>query len=112
MHLDQFARDRQSESQPSILARETTVGSSKALEDMRQELGRNAGAAVADYDLEVRTHVMQSDMHQAVTGREADGIREQIPDHLLKTVGIPENRSGRPVHHRLQRSEEHTSELQ
>src|SRR5262249_61098100 len=95
MHLDQLARDRQSEAQPSILARETAVGLSKTLEDMRQELGRNAGAAVADHDLEVRTNVMQPDIHQAVAGSEADRIREQIPDHLLKTVGVPQNRAGR-----------------
>ena len=99
MQLDQLARDRQAEAQPAILPRETTVGLPKTLEDMRQELRRNAGAAIADHDLEVRVDAMQSHLHQAVTGREADGIRDQIPDHLLKTIGIPQNRSGRRVHH-------------
>ena len=41
-------------------------------------------------------------LHQAVTGREADGIRDQIPDHLLETVGIPKNRSGRRLQQHLQ----------
>ena len=61
---------------------------------MRQELWRNAGAGVADDDLDVRVDPTQSHLHQAVAGCEADGIREQIPDYLLKTIGVPQNRSG------------------
>jgi Zn-dependent alcohol dehydrogenase len=55
---------------------------------MRQELGRNTGAGIAHDDFEVRVGHVQSHLHQAVAGCEADCIRDQIPNYLLKTIAV------------------------
>src|SRR5215813_11740578 len=41
-----------------------------------------------DGDLDVRVYAFQSDLDTAALIRELDGVREQVPNHLLQTVGI------------------------
>src|SRR3712207_8119054 len=47
-------------------------------------------------------------------GRELDGVRKQVPDHLLQALAVPEDegRLAPVVGVEPDRSEEHTSELQ
>ena len=39
----------------------------------------------------------QADLDPPAAGRELDGVREQVPDHLLQPVGVAEHRAGQPA---------------
>ena len=65
MHLDQVAHDREPEPEAAGAPRQPGVGLRELIEDMRQELGGDADAGVADHDLDVRVHAFEPDLHPA-----------------------------------------------
>lgn len=62
--------DRQSQSEPAALARETCVRLSEPLEDVRQKLRRDANAGVRNRDLDVRIDTSETDLDFSSTPRE------------------------------------------
>src|SRR5688500_7772704 len=66
-----------------------SVRLSEPLKDVRHKLRRDAFAGIADHDFEILVLRFQLDFNTAIPGSELDGIREQVPDHLLQTHGFP-----------------------
>ena len=60
----------------------------ESLEHVRQELGRDADAGVADGDFQVRVDALEPDLHLAAAVGELHRIRQQIPQHLLQAFRI------------------------
>ena len=78
-------------------ARARRLGLGEPVEDMRQEVGRDAAARVRDRDLHLGAVALQAGLDAAAAWRELDRVREQVPDHLLQTVGIARSRPHRSV---------------
>jgi hypothetical protein len=84
VQLDQVAHDREPETEAAVGAGGRRVGLPEALEDVRQEGGIDATAAVRDPDLRVRVHPIDTDDDPPVPRRQLHGVGEQVPDHLLQ----------------------------
>src|SRR5438067_753978 len=86
--LDQVAHDRQPEPQPPVRARARAVGLPEALEDVRQEVGRNPDARVTHADHGVMRVAREPDGDAPAARRELDGVGDEVPDDLLQPVAI------------------------
>src|SRR5207249_5516163 len=82
VELDEVTDDRQAQPEPSMAAPESGVPLTEALEDVGQNLRRNALTRVADADLDQRVDPLQPDLHTAVPWRELNGVREKVPAGL------------------------------
>ena len=102
VQLDQVAHDGEPEAEPAVAARGGAVELAEAVEDVRQELGRDAGAVVGDDDLDVGVDPLEADLDLPRLGRELDGVREQVPHHLLQASGIARHRPGERIDHPAQ----------
>ena len=74
----------------------------ETIENLRQKFGLDALSGIADGDFDVRIDAFETNLHAPAFRREFDGVREEIPDDLLQTVGIAGNRSGLRVEQHLQ----------
>ena len=101
VHLRQLPGNRQAQAQSAALARDAGIRLTEPLEHVRQELGRDADAGIADRDFDVRVDALEPDLHFAAAVRELHGVRQQIPHHLLQPFRIPRNRRRRRIEHRL-----------
>src|SRR5207302_2388896 len=86
--LDYVAYDRESEAEPAVLPRDRAIGLSKPVEDVRRDLGREAVAGVGDGEAEVVARARDAHLDASARGRELHGVREEIGDDLLETVGV------------------------
>ncbi len=101
MKLDEVADDRETEADAAVRARRAAVRLAKALEDVRQEIGRDADARIADDDFDVRVDALDADLHDPLFRCELHGVRNEVPHHLLQAVGIAGNRAGAGIENRL-----------
>ena len=92
MQLAQVTHDRQSQAETFVLSGNRAVSLSKVVEDMRQKLRTDALTIVGDDDFKLRTRASHLNFNVSVNGRELYGIREQVPNDLLQTVGVSQNR--------------------
>src|SRR5882672_7750213 len=99
MHLDDVAHDGQADAQAAILARGGRVGLSKPIEDVGQESGLDAYAGIFDRDLDLTLGAPQARFDVPSFTGEFDGVREQIPNGLLQTVGVTEDHAVRRFNH-------------
>ena len=85
--LDELARERQADSEAGRDPRRRRVGLRESFEDVRQELGIDAGTGVAHRDARqvVRFH---DDVDRAVSRRELDRVGQQVPHDLPQAVGV------------------------
>ena len=97
VQLDEALHDRQPEAEPAVLARRRRIALPESFEQMRNEFRLDADAGVGDADLDMRVHALEHDLDLAVLRRELDGVRQQIPDDLLKTARIAGDRPGRRI---------------
>jgi len=89
VELDDVPDDRQAEAEPEIaLARRAVRRLVKTLPHVRQRFRRDADAVVAHFDDHVAIRSPHFQPHVAARLGEADGIRDQVPEHLLKTLRI------------------------
>ena len=102
MRFDEMAADRQPEAEPAVRPRERAVGLAEALEEVGQELRRDAFPGVADADLDLRVDALQPHLDAAAAGRELDRVRQQVPDHLLQPLRIARHRHAGLIDRRLQ----------
>ena len=102
MHLDDVSHDGQADAQAAILARGGRVGLAEPIEDVRQKSGLDAYAGIFDRDLDLALGAPQARFDAPAFVRELDGVREQIPDGLLQTVGVAEDHAVRRVNHLAQ----------
>src|SRR5439155_13066258 len=102
VQLDQMTNDREPESQTAVGTRARAVGLPEAIEDVRQELGRDAAAGVAHAKLRLGARPLEADRDASVARRELDRGGEEVPDHLLQAGTVSRERTGR-VELRLER---------
>ena len=90
VHLDEVLDDRQAEPEAAVRPREALVGLAEALEDVGQELGRRCPTPVSATVTSDRAEPTRSmpDAYAAAGRRELDGVREQVPEHLLQPLGV------------------------
>src|SRR5258705_12012543 len=86
MKLDEVADDRETEADAAVRAGRAAVRLAKALEDVRQEIGRDADARIADDDFDVRVDALDADLHDPLFRCELHGGRNEVPHHLLQAV--------------------------
>src|SRR5262249_22739633 len=83
MQFDQVFDESQAESESAVPSGARRVGLSEAVEDIGQEIGADAFARVAHGDTNIRVRALQARFDAASLRSELDGVREQVPDHLL-----------------------------
>src|SRR5256885_15846228 len=91
MGFDNVVNDGQAESQTPMFTRFRRVGLSEALEKEGNEFGIDPFAGVGDADLYLRSQAVAYDSDFSAPVREFNGIRQQIPKDLLKSVRIGED---------------------
>ena len=88
MQLDQVAHDAEAEPEAAVRPRAGAVCLPEPLEDVRQELCADPLARIAHGELDVRLGAPEVDVDAPAFGRELDGIRQEVPDHLLEARGV------------------------
>src|SRR5207237_9880045 len=102
VQLDQLTHDGKPEAEAAVRARGGAVGLSEALEDGGEEVGANAPARVAHDDLGPPVRQPDPDFDATALGRELDGVREQVPDHLLQAATVAPHPACRAAVDRLE----------
>src|SRR5688572_2812633 len=77
-----------------MLARRSSVSLTKALKNVRKEIRLDTDARVGNADFNVRVYALEGDLHVAASGREFDGVGDQVPDNLLQAIRITAHGSG------------------
>src|SRR3989442_60960 len=93
--------DGQPQAEATELACARIIGLAEAFEDMRQELGVDPYAGVADCDLGVRINPFEPDLYLPPLGCELDRVRQEIPDHLLEAARVAGDRPRARIQHYL-----------
>jgi hypothetical protein len=78
------------------------LGLLKPIEHVRQEFTIHALARVAYRDLHVRVDAFEGDGRTAAFRREFDGIRKEVPNHLLKPLRIAGHGGSLGIEHDVQ----------
>jgi hypothetical protein len=88
VRLDEALDEREPEAQPAVRARRRHVRLPEALEDVRQEFGRDALALV--FHLDARRAVLPADAHAhaPALARELDGVVQEVPEDLHQTRAV------------------------
>ena len=60
------------------------IGLAKAVEDVGQKFGRDALAAIGNFERDALADALRCDAHLALRGREFDGVGKQIPGDLVQ----------------------------
>ena len=102
MQLDEVANESEPDAEAALGAGAPALALLEAVEDDRQQLGADAGAGIADDDLEVRADPPQGELDAAVSRRELDRVHQEVPDDLLQTVRVAVERAGARIDQRLQ----------
>ena len=88
--------------EPAMPPRRGRLRLPEALEDVGQELRRDADPGVGDRQLDVRVDPLETDLHLAASIRELDGVREEIPQHLLQPLRIARHPAGLRIENGLE----------
>src|SRR5439155_4580238 len=88
VQLRQVPRDREPDPQPPVRAGSRTVGLTKPLEDVLEELAPDSAAGVGDPDFEMRLEPLETDRYGPPGRRELDAVGEEVPYDLLQAVGV------------------------
>src|SRR5262245_45887186 len=88
VHLHQALHNGQAQAQSAVLSGNAAIGLAKPIEDKRQEFWRDSDAGVDHLDFGSSAEILEANFHDAPRRGELDGVLRQIPDHLLKPVGI------------------------
>src|SRR5262249_54767463 len=86
--------DRKPHSQSTVGSGRNGLALSETVEDIREKFGLQPAARIRDADLDVRIDALQNDLDTSSLRSELDGIRQQVPHHLLKPLEVAGNRSG------------------
>ena len=99
MCLDDLPHERKPQTQSAVHACAGAVGLPESLEDMRQKRGGNADAGVAHGERDCRICGIDGKCDRAAGRSKFHGVRQQVPDHLLKPRWIARHhaRGGRDL---------------
>src|SRR5216684_532678 len=65
------------------------IGLSETVKNQGKKVSAYALARVAHFYLHVGVYALQAHLDASSRRSELDGVREQVPDHLLQAIGIP-----------------------
>ena len=102
MLLVKLLDDCQSEPQSAMPTSCRRVPLLKTVEDIRQELGRDAFTRIDNADFYVRVDAFEQHLDLPAPGSELDGVVKKIPKNLLQAIRVARNRPGTGVHKRVQ----------
>ena len=89
VHLDQMLDDRQAEPEAAVGAGEALVGLPEALEHVGQELAAGCPTPVSVMVTRIcESTRVERDVDAPARRRELDGVRQQVPEHLLQPLGV------------------------
>ena len=91
MELDQVPHQREAEPEPAVASRRRPLRLAEALEDVRQEISRDAAPVVLDDDPAVSVVLVQREADFAAARAELHRIREEVPDDLLEAIRIADD---------------------
>src|SRR5690606_928671 len=95
VHLDDLLHDGEAEAEAAARARRGRVFLTETLEELREELGRDADPFVAYDDLDTVARGVQHDLDPAALRRELDRVVHQVPHDLLQARRVaPQDGSG------------------
>src|SRR4051812_28812696 len=102
--LDKLLHDREPDPGAAALTGPRLLDPVEPLPDAREILRRDAGPGVRDADVEPVRRPFRPDLDTAALGRVADGVLEQVREHLGELVGAHASLEGRrDLHHHLDR---------
>ena len=84
VQLDQVADDCKPQAKAAVLPRRRAIALAEPLEDVREEIGYYSLAGVPHRELQPGALAPENDLHLAAPRNEADGVREQVPEHLFE----------------------------
>ena len=96
-------RDGQAETQAAVAAIEPRVGLPERLEDVGQELRRDARPAVGHADFDRLAVAPQRHPHAAAARRELDGVGQQVREHLQQARGVGGHDAGERIDFEFER---------
>jgi hypothetical protein len=88
VQLDEMPHDGEPEPHAAGAARRDVLRLAEAGENVREELGRDAATGVAHAQHELLLATFESHLDAPARRRELDGVRQQVPHHLLEPIGI------------------------
>ena len=92
MQLDQMLHDREAQSEAPVTTADRSVCLSETFEYVRKKFRVDPLAVVFDTNPdEIGFRIDQLDANESSRVRELDTVREQIPDDLLKPLGVSAN---------------------
>ena len=90
VQVDDVADDREAEAKPAVDSSHRRIGLTEPVEDERQNIRSNPLAGVRDFESEELLVARQLQIGRAAGARELQRIRQQVPEHLLKAIGVAE----------------------
>ena len=81
VELDEIADQGEADAKTALRS-DRAVTRAKAVKHVRQQIGTNALAGVADDDLHMRVHVLHLDLDSPSLRREFHGVAEEVPHDL------------------------------
>src|SRR6185503_19112237 len=91
LELHQVTSNRETKAKAAMRAGDPGIRLTEAFEDVREKLGWNTDARVADGDVDVRIPTRETHLDAAAPVGELHGVREQIPQNLQETFRIAGN---------------------
>src|SRR5262249_40304197 len=92
--LDKMPGDPEPKTQSCVSAGGGGIRLAETFEHVIDELGGNALAGVLDDNLHAAVDALESDLNPASRGCELDGVRKEVPYHLLETRGVSADWTG------------------
>src|SRR5437870_11942656 len=102
VELREVADEPEADAEPAVATSASALALSQPIEDIRQDVGRDALSRVADDDLDVRAHALQLHLDPTVFRGELHGVLAQIPDDLLEPSRIAADQEAGRLQHRLE----------
>jgi hypothetical protein len=87
MQLHEMLSDGKTDTETSLHFPARVLRLTKAIEHVREEVGRDTRARVRHPDLHLGIRPAQGDLHSSALAGELDRIRDEIPDDWLEPIG-------------------------
>ena len=88
MQFDKLLDDSHSQPQSAMATSCRRVPLLKTVEDIRQELRRDAFTRITDADFDMRVDAFEQHLDLSALGCELDGVVKEIPKNLLQAIRV------------------------
>lgn len=103
LQLDEVPRDREPEAEAALRPADAPLRLTKALEHVGQKLHRDALPGVGHLHAELLALAAQGHAHAATARRELHGVVDEVPNDLLKAIGVADDGAGLRIEGDLER---------